>query len=192
MQVPTGYFSRRPSNMGWDPGGRGAIMKPATYGRGIFPDLSASGTNKPLLIYWRAIVVSCWFFATLRASGFATPFTTQATNLNRPPGPVSPAQTAKSKIEICSKVRGGYRSALPEAHECRAADSGQCAGFSLSAKFARLFVKRWRAGKCALFSDVFQDLLLGPFKQREQAFQNCSWRVQGGRDIKSAQQPRAL
>src|SRR4029077_130625 len=76
---------------------------------------------------------------------------------------------ADRKIKDRDLLEGprGYRSALPEAHEYRAADSGQCADFALSAKLPS-FVKDG-GRKVRAFSDVFK-IFARSFKQREQHF----------------------
>src|SRR4029077_130626 len=97
MQVPTGYFLD--DHLIWGDPGAGAIMS-RTYAAD-FPDLSASDDSAFDLLEsnCRLMLVS------LRPGERLQLYHYTSNDLNRPLDRYA-AQTAKSKIEICSKVRG--------------------------------------------------------------------------------------
>jgi hypothetical protein len=97
MQVPTGYFLD--DHLIWGDPGAGAIMS-RTYAAD-FPDLSASDDSAFDLLEsnCRLMLVSLPPGERLQLHYYTS------NHLNRPLDRFA-AQTAKSKIEICSKVRG--------------------------------------------------------------------------------------
>ena len=97
MQVPTGYFLD--DHQIWGDPGAGAIMS-RTYAAD-FPDLSASDDSAFDLLESNCRLM----LASLRPGERLQLHYYTSNDFNRPLDRYA-AQTAKSKIEICSKVRG--------------------------------------------------------------------------------------
>jgi type IV secretion system protein TrbE len=157
MQVPTGYFLD--DHQTWGDLGAGAIMS-RTYAAD-FPDLSASDDSAFDLLEsnCRLMLVS------LRPGERLQLYYYTSNDFNRPLDRYA-AQTAKSKIEICSKVRGDIEARFRKLMNSERLIQANVR-ISLSAKLPS-FVKDG-GRKVRAFSDVFK-IFARSFKQREQHF----------------------
>ena len=157
MQVPTGYFLD--DHQIWGDPGAGAIMS-RTYATD-FPDLSASDDSAFDLLEsnCRLMLVSLPPGERLQLHYYTS------NHLNRPLDRFA-AQTAKSKIEICSKVRGDIEARFRKLMNTERLIQANVR-ISLSAKLPS-FVKDG-GRKVRAFSDVFK-IFARSFKQREQHF----------------------
>ena len=157
MQVPTGYFLD--DHQIWGDPGAGAIMS-RTYAAD-FPDLSASDDSAFDLLESNCRLM----LASLRPGERLQLHYYTSNDFNRPLDRYA-AQTAKSKIEICSKVRGDIEARFRKLMNTERLIQANVR-ISLSAKLPS-FVKDG-GRKVRAFSDVFK-IFARSFKQREQHF----------------------
>ncbi|HZD07726.1 MAG TPA: hypothetical protein VE176_05725, partial [Candidatus Limnocylindrales bacterium] len=157
MQVPTGYFLD--DHQIWGDPGAGAIMS-RTYAAD-FPDLSASDDSAFDLLEGNCRLM----MASLRQGERLQLLYYTSNDFNRPLDRYA-AQTAKSKIEICSKVRGDIEARFRKLMNTERLIQANVR-ISLSAKLPS-FVKEG-GRKVRAFSDVFK-IFARSFKQREQHF----------------------
>jgi hypothetical protein len=177
MQVPTGYFLD--DHQIWGDPGAGAIMS-RTYAAD-FPDLSASDDSAFDLMESNCRLM----MASLRQGERLQLNYYTSNDFNRPLDRYA-AQTAKSKIEICSKVRGDIEARFRKLMDTERLIQANVR-ISLSAKLPS-FCQRWRA-QSARFLGRFQDLR-SLIQAARAAFQTAHG--QSRRRDKGARQPRAL